>query len=54
LSIEDKIGVFLPCNVVIEQHEDGSVEVSAVDPAASILAVKNESLTALAVDVQQN
>jgi uncharacterized protein (DUF302 family) len=53
LSTEDKIGVFLPCNIVVEEHENGSVEVTAVDPVASMLAVKNESLTALAGDVQQ-
>jgi uncharacterized protein (DUF302 family) len=53
LSSEDKIGVFLPCNVVVEEHENGSVEVTAVDPVASMVAVKNASLTALASDVQQ-
>jgi uncharacterized protein (DUF302 family) len=53
LSSEDKIGVFLPCNIVVEEHEDGSIEVSAVDPVASMLAVKNEALTVLAGNVQQ-
>lgn len=32
LTSEDKIGVFLPCNVVVEELVDGNVEVSAVDP----------------------
>ena len=53
LSSEDKIGVFLPCNIIVEQHDDGNIEVSAVDPVASMSAVKNESLTATAGDVQQ-
>ena len=52
ISAEDKIGVFLPCNVVVEEHEDGTVEVSAVDPAASMMAVENESLGVLALEVQ--
>ena len=36
LQTEDKIGVFLPCNVVIEEHADGAIEVSAVDSIASM------------------
>ena len=53
LQSEDKIGVFLPCNVIVEEHNDGAVEVSAVDPIASMLAVKNESLSVLAKEIQQ-
>ena len=36
LMSEDKIGVFLPCNVIVEEHENGEVEVSAVDPIALV------------------
>ncbi|MCG6185931.1 DUF302 domain-containing protein [Maribellus maritimus] len=53
LSAEDKIGVFLPCNVVVEEHENGDVEVSAVDPIASMSSVENESLGGIAVEIQQ-
>ena len=53
LSKEDKIGVFLPCNVVVEEHENGEVEVSAVDPIASMLAVENKGIEELAKEVQQ-
>lgn len=53
LSSEDKIGVFLPCNVVVEEHENGTVEVSAVDPVASMNSVKNDTLGALATEVQE-
>lgn len=49
---EDKIGVFLPCNVIVEEHENGEIEVSAVDPIASMTTVKNESLGGLAVEIQ--
>ncbi len=53
LSSEDKIGVFLPCNVVVEENENGEVEVSAVDPVASMISVKNENLGGLASEVRQ-
>ncbi|MCB0397641.1 MAG: DUF302 domain-containing protein [Flavobacteriales bacterium] len=52
LQKEDKIGVFLPCNVVVEENEDGAVEVSAVDPIASMMSVENNSLGEVAVEVQ--
>ena len=52
LKSEDKIGVFLPCNFVVEAHENGDIEVSAVDPIASMSSVKNEKLVELAVEIQ--
>ncbi|SMO55083.1 Uncharacterized conserved protein, DUF302 family [Fodinibius sediminis] len=51
LRAEDKIGVMLPCNVIVEEHEDGTVEVSAVNPVASMLAVQNERLQPVADEV---
>lgn len=53
LKAEDKIGVFLPCNVVVEENEDGSVEVSVVDPVASMISVNNEALNEFATEIQQ-
>lgn len=53
LQAEDKIGLFLPCNVIVEEHEPGVVEVSAVDPVASMVSVGNASLEPLAAEVQQ-
>jgi len=53
LEIEKNIGVFLPCNVVIDETEPGTVEVSAVDPVASMISVENESLGSTAVVIQQ-
>lgn len=52
LEIENKIGVFLPCNVVIDELEPGVVEVSAVDPVASMISVKNESLESTATSIR--
>ena len=52
LSTEDKIGTMLPCNVIVQEHENGEIEVSAVDPVASMGAVQNEALGSLASEVQ--
>ena len=52
LLAEDKIGLMLPCNVIVQETSDGKVEVSAVDPMASMMAVQNESLGGVASDVQ--
>ncbi|MBK8909484.1 MAG: DUF302 domain-containing protein [Rhodospirillales bacterium] len=53
LLAEDKIGTMLPCNVIVQQTGDGAVEVSAVDPAASMQAVDNPELGAIAEDVRR-
>lgn len=53
LQAEDKIGVMLPCNVIIQEMADNKIEVAAVDPIASMQAVGNTSLGAVAVEVQQ-
>ena len=52
LQLEDKIGTMLPCNVIVQQHEGGGVEVSAVDPVASMQAIKNPGLAEVANEVQ--
>ena len=52
LTSEDKIGVMLPCNVIVDEHENGEVEVSAVDPVASMKAVENNSLAEIANEVR--
>ena len=52
LQAEDKIGTMLPCNVVVQDVGDGWVEVSAVDPIASMVAINNPKLAAVATIVQ--
>jgi len=52
LLAEDKIGTMLPCNVIVQETADGKVEVAAVDPMASMMAVKNEALGEVASQVQ--
>jgi len=52
LQAEDKIGTMLPCNVIVQETDDGKVEVSAVDPIASMQAIDNPSLGEIANEVR--
>jgi len=52
LQAENKIGTMLPCNVIVQEREAGVIEVSAVDPAASMMAVENEKLGEVAGQVR--
>jgi uncharacterized protein (DUF302 family) len=51
LQAEEKIGTMLPCNVVIIDKEDGRTEVVAVNPIASMMAVKNSAIEPLAEEI---
>ncbi|MFQ5630639.1 MAG: DUF302 domain-containing protein, partial [bacterium] len=52
LQAEDKIGAMLPCNVIVQEIAEGQVEVAAIDPIASMQAVKNVNLEGIANEVQ--
>lgn len=52
LQAEPHIGTMLPCNVIVQDLGDGLVEVSAVDPMASMQAVENEDLGSVAGSVR--
>ncbi|HEX2464325.1 MAG TPA: DUF302 domain-containing protein [Thermoanaerobaculia bacterium] len=52
LQLEDKVGTMLPCNVVVQQ-KNGTVEVSAVDPTASMQAITNPELEEIAREVRE-
>ena len=52
LQKEDKVGTMLPCNVIVQEAEDGEIEVAAIDPMASMQAVQNPDLQAVAEQVQ--
>lgn len=52
LMAENKIGTMLPCNVVVRQTGPGEVEIAAVDPVASMQAIKNPDLASIAGEVQ--
>ena len=51
LLAESQIGTMLPCNVVVQERENGEVEISAVDPVASMMAIVNPGLVELAQQV---
>jgi uncharacterized protein (DUF302 family) len=52
LQAEDKIGILLPCNVIIQEKGDSQVEVSAIDPIETMKVVGNPKLATLAEQVQ--
>lgn len=49
---EDKIGTILPCNVIVQELSEGSVEVAAIDPISSMQAIKNPELQGIAEQVR--
>ncbi|CAN5184706.1 DUF302 domain-containing protein [soil metagenome] len=51
LQAEDKIGTMLPCNVIVQEIEEGVIEVAAVNPMASMQAVENEKLNDVANEI---
>ena len=52
LQTEDKIGLMLPCNVIVQELPDGKVEAAAIDPVASMQAVDNPDLEEVSVTVR--
>ena len=52
LLAEDKIGTMLPCNVIVQERKPGQVEVSAVNPVASMKAILNKDLHKIAVEIK--
>src|SRR5512137_1192119 len=53
LQAEDKIGTMLPCNVVVQEKAPGNVEVTAIDPVASMSAVDNPNLRTIGEQVRE-
>lgn len=51
IGMEPRVGAMLPCNVIVRQV-DGGVEVSAIDPVASMMAIENQELKRLAGEVR--
>lgn len=52
LQAEPRIGTMLPCNVIVQEFENGSVEVAAIDPLASMQAISNIELRPIAEEIQ--
>lgn len=53
LSAEENIGVLLPCNVIMQEKEEGKTQISIVNPLVSMQAVNNEALLPIATEVSQ-
>ena len=52
-SAEDKIGTMLPCNVIVQDAGNGNIEVSAVNPVASMMGIENDQLGDVAQEVKK-
>ena len=53
LQHEDKIGTMLPCNVIVQELGKNEVEVAAIDPVASMMAIENPNLAKLAGEIKK-
>lgn len=53
LQLEDKIGTMLPCSVIVQELENNQIEVAAVDPVASMMAIENPDLAGIAVEIKE-
>jgi uncharacterized protein (DUF302 family) len=52
MKIEPRVGAMLPCNVIVRSIENGAVEVSAIDPVASMMGIDNVGLKEVASGVR--
>ena len=53
LQHQDKIGTMLPCNVILQELAPGEIEVAAVDPIYSMIAVENDALAEIANEIKE-
>lgn len=53
LQCESHVGTMLPCNVIVQERQDGQTEISAIDPLESMKAIANPDLEAIAEDVSE-
>ena len=52
LLAEERIGVLLPCNVMVQETRSGAVEIAAIDPLAAMGMLENPRLTAVATQIR--
>lgn len=50
---EDKIGTMLPCSVIVQELDNNEIEVAAVDPVASMMAIENSNLAGIAGEIKE-
>ena len=53
LKAEERVGLMLPCNVIVREAKDGSVEVAAIDPVSAMSVVENEALALIGALVRE-
>lgn len=53
LMIEEKIGTMLPCNVIVVDQGERRTEISAVNPVASMMAIQNNDLESIALEITE-
>ena len=53
LQQEDKVGTMLPCSVIIQELASNQIEVAAVDPLASMMAIENPDLVEIAREIKE-
>ncbi len=53
LKAENKIGIMMPCNVIVQEMSEDEIEIAAVDPVASMKAIENPALLEMANQVQE-
>ncbi len=53
LSVEDNLGVLLPCNFVVQENKEGKTQISSVNPAVSMQSVENPNLEPIAKEVSE-
>lgn len=53
ISVEDNLGVLLPCNFVVQENKDGKTQISSVNPLVSMQSVENENLEPIAKEVSE-
>lgn len=50
---EDKIGTMLPCSVIVQELDNNEIEVAAIDPVASMMAVENPGIAEIAGEIKE-
>ncbi len=53
LQAEDKVGMMLPCNIIVQETPNGDVEIAAIDPISSMKAIDNPELREIAKTIGQ-
>ncbi len=53
LQSDSKLGVFLPCNLLLEENEQGEIEVSAIDPQAAMATAENPEIDIFSQEIRQ-